>query len=52
MKINKNNNSFIVKKKIWFMIIKKRKLLDEKGKFYLRIISEYLEIEFLKEFYI
>lgn len=51
MKINKNNNSFIVKK-IWFMIIKKRKLLDEKGKFYLRIISEYLEIEFLKNFYI
>lgn len=32
------------------MIIKKRKLLDEEGKFYLRIISEYLEIEFLKIF--
>lgn len=32
------------------MIIEKRKLLDEEGKFYLRIISGYLEIEFLKIF--
>lgn len=48
MKTNKNNNSFIVKKKIRFMIIKKRKLSDEKGKFYPRTISEYLETEPLK----
>lgn len=30
------------------MIIKKRKLSDEEGKFYPRIISEYLETEHLK----
>lgn len=52
MKTNKNNNSFIVKKKIRFMIIKKRKLSDEKGKFYPRTISEYLETEPLKESHI
>lgn len=51
MKTNKNNNSFIVKK-IRFMIIKKRKLSDEKGKFYPRTISEYLETEPLKDSHI
>lgn len=52
MKTNKNNNSFIVKKQKRFMIIKKRKLSDEKGKFYPRTISEYLETEPLKDSHI